>query len=261
MACRSRSRSAPGLPRRPGRDANLHDHPRRHRSRDHRTGAPRKPRAPGRSRARGADRAAGNGTSPPTGSPGLKGCSASTGSRRTSSIRRSPAREKRVDPADRHASVRRSSKPSRSARHFALEYRALRADGRVRTLRSRGEVVVDDAGQPIRLVGIAQDITDAKLAQEALKTHLSRSAAARGRACRNWCIRQRDARAAAVRAAHATTTRDPATRSRRLDQRSDRRAALRHRRPTVKWHVKQILTKTGSSNRAEAVARVLGAPQ
>jgi DNA-binding CsgD family transcriptional regulator len=28
--------------------------------------------------------------------------------------------------------------------------------------------------------------------------------------------------------------------------------------PTVKWHVKQILTKTASSNRAEAVARVLG---
>jgi DNA-binding CsgD family transcriptional regulator len=27
---------------------------------------------------------------------------------------------------------------------------------------------------------------------------------------------------------------------------------------TVKWHVKQILAKTASSNRAEAVARVLG---
>ena len=30
---------------------------------------------------------------------------------------------------------------------------------------------------------------------------------------------------------------------------------------TVKWHVKQILTKTASSNRTEAVARVLGAPR
>jgi LuxR family maltose regulon positive regulatory protein len=28
---------------------------------------------------------------------------------------------------------------------------------------------------------------------------------------------------------------------------------------TVKWHIKQILTKTNSTNRAEAVARVLGA--
>ena len=29
----------------------------------------------------------------------------------------------------------------------------------------------------------------------------------------------------------------------------------------IKWHVKQILTKTNSTNRAEAVARVLGTPQ
>jgi len=29
---------------------------------------------------------------------------------------------------------------------------------------------------------------------------------------------------------------------------------------TVTWHVKQILTKTASSDRAEAVARVLGTP-
>lgn len=28
---------------------------------------------------------------------------------------------------------------------------------------------------------------------------------------------------------------------------------------TVKWHLKQILSKTASANRAEAVARVLGA--
>ena len=29
---------------------------------------------------------------------------------------------------------------------------------------------------------------------------------------------------------------------------------------TVKWHVKQILAKTGAANRAEAIARVLGEP-
>ena len=27
---------------------------------------------------------------------------------------------------------------------------------------------------------------------------------------------------------------------------------------TIKWHVKQILAKTGSANRAEAIARILG---
>jgi len=30
---------------------------------------------------------------------------------------------------------------------------------------------------------------------------------------------------------------------------------------TIKWHVIQILAKTNSSNRAEAIARVLGTPQ
>jgi DNA-binding NarL/FixJ family response regulator len=30
---------------------------------------------------------------------------------------------------------------------------------------------------------------------------------------------------------------------------------------TVKWHVKQILQKTASANRAEAVARILGTPR
>ena len=49
---------------------------------------------------------------------------------------------------------------------FTLEYRAIRPDGRVHTLRCHGEVVVDDSGKPIRLIGIAQDITEAKLAQE-----------------------------------------------------------------------------------------------
>ena len=46
----------------------------------------------------------------------------------------------------------------------------MRADGRVRTLRSHGEVVVDPTGEPIRVVAIVQDITDARLAQEALQS-------------------------------------------------------------------------------------------
>ncbi len=36
-------------------------------------------------------------------------------------------------------------------------------------MRSRGDIVVDDHGQPVRAIGIVQDITDAKLTQEALQ--------------------------------------------------------------------------------------------
>ena len=46
----------------------------------------------------------------------------------------------------------------------------MRADGRVRTFHSHGEVVVNDAGEPIRIIAIVQDITEAKLAQEALQS-------------------------------------------------------------------------------------------
>ncbi len=30
---------------------------------------------------------------------------------------------------------------------------------------------------------------------------------------------------------------------------------------TIKWHVRQIMAKTNSRNRAEAIARILGTPQ
>ena len=77
---------------------------------------------------------------------------------------------KRVYPDDRESVLETLRQAVAERSSFTLEYRAVRADGRVRTLRNRAEVVVDDAGEPIRVVGIAQDITDAKLAQEALQS-------------------------------------------------------------------------------------------
>jgi PAS domain S-box-containing protein len=70
-----------------------------------------------------------------------------------------PGDLKRVRGVLRQAVTERSSS-------FTFENRVLRTDGRVRTVRSRGEVVVDESGEPIRMVGITQDITNAKLAQE-----------------------------------------------------------------------------------------------
>jgi len=43
---------------------------------------------------------------------------------------------------------------------YALEYRGVRPDGSIRIIRDEAEVVRDDAGTPIRLVGTVQDITD-----------------------------------------------------------------------------------------------------
>jgi PAS domain S-box-containing protein len=166
--------------------------------------------------------------------------------------------ETRVYPDDRErvretiwqAIVERSSS--------TLEYRVVRADGRVRTLRNRAEVVVDEAGEPIRVVGIAQDITDVKLAQEVLQT-TSSDLERRAMELQELALGT---------AGEPQPVPHPPLTSRQLEvlrlvAEGLTSAQVAQRlflsEATVKWHVKQILTKTASSNRAEAVARVLGA--
>jgi len=168
--------------------------------------------------------------------------------------------EQRIYPNDRELVNRTIEQALAERSSFTLEYRAVRADGRVHTLRTRGEVVVDDSGKPSRLIGIAQDITDAKLAQEALE---STSADLERRATELQQLALR------------TTTEPPPTPQAPLTPRQLEilrliaqgltNAAIAERlvitESTVKWHVKQILAKTASSNRTEAVARVLRTPQ
>ena len=164
--------------------------------------------------------------------------------------------EQRIYPDDRELVSRTIDQALAERSSFTLEYRTMRPDGRVHTLRSHGEVVVDDSGEPIRLVGIAQDISDAKLPQEALK---STSADLERRAT--------ELQELALR----TPTEPPATSHSPLTARQLEilrliaqgltNAAIAERlvvtEGTVKWHVKQILAKTASANRTEAVARVL----
>jgi PAS domain S-box-containing protein len=166
----------------------------------------------------------------------------------------------RVYPDDRERVDNHIRQALRERSSFVLEYRALRADGRLRTLRDRGEVVVDEAGVPTRVVGIAHDITDVKLAQEALQSTSS----------------DLERRAIELQKLALHTAPEPTPEPRapltarqlevlRLVAEGLTSAQIGKRlfltEATVKWHVKQILTKTASSNRAEAVARILGAPQ
>ena len=50
-----------------------------------------------------------------------------------------------------------------------FECRILRADGALRWIWSRGGVLKDSAGQPVRMVGMAADITETKVAEQALR--------------------------------------------------------------------------------------------
>ena len=52
---------------------------------------------------------------------------------------------------------------------FSFEERIVRPGGEVRELRSHGEVVRDDAGRPLKVVGACLDITDHKAAEAALR--------------------------------------------------------------------------------------------
>ena len=120
------------------------------------------------------------------------------------------------------------------------------------------ELSVNDAGEPIRLVGIVQDVTDAKLAQEALDTtsaDLQRRAAELQELARRTTPEPEPYAPLTPRQLEILQLVAEGLTSAQIAER------LFVTVPTVKWHVKQILTKTGSSNRAEAVARVLGAPR
>jgi PAS domain S-box-containing protein len=168
--------------------------------------------------------------------------------------------EQRVFPDDRDLVNRTIDQALAERSSFTLEFRAIRPDGRVRTLRGRGEVVVDDSGEPIRVIGIAQDITDVKFAQEALHStsvDLERHASELQQLAVRTAIESR------------ATSHAPLTPRQleilRLIAQGLTNAAIAERlvvsEGTIKWHVKQILARTASSNRTEAVARVLRTPQ
>lgn len=166
--------------------------------------------------------------------------------------------DRRIVPEDR-ARVRRVTERALAERgSFVIEYRAVRADGRVRTLENRGEVVVDDAGNPVRMVGIARDVTEAAQAREALETaslDLERRALELQGLTRAGAVEERETPAAAALTPRQLEILRLVAAGLTSDQIAER---LFLTRSTVKWHVKQILAKTGAANRAEAVARVLG---
>ncbi len=166
---------------------------------------------------------------------------------------------RRVYPDDRELVRSTLERAIAERSSFNLEYRAIRSDGRVRVLRSHGDITVDENGEPARVVGVVQDITEGKLAQDALQD----TSAELGR--RAWELQR-----LALRTVADDSLIPVAPLTSRQTQIVDMiaqgltNAAIADRlvvtEGTVKWHVKQILAKTRSANRAEAIARVLGEP-
>jgi PAS domain S-box-containing protein len=71
----------------------------------------------------------------------------------------------RVHPDDRSKLKETARRVLRSGRPFSLEYRISQANGAQRVLHTRGRVVTDAAGNPVRVVGTAQDLTEQRQAE------------------------------------------------------------------------------------------------
>ncbi|MDX6668375.1 MAG: hypothetical protein QOK04_1755, partial [Solirubrobacteraceae bacterium] len=73
-----------------------------------------------------------------------------------------------VHPDDRERVVREREEAAASGEAFSSEWRLLRPDGEMRTIRTHAEVDVGSDGAPVRMRATAQDVTERKAAEEAL---------------------------------------------------------------------------------------------
>jgi diguanylate cyclase (GGDEF)-like protein/PAS domain S-box-containing protein len=77
----------------------------------------------------------------------------------------------RIHPEDRDATVETIGAMLETSKPFFIEHRVLLPDGVERWIRALGRVELDPAGRPERLLGIAQDISESRAAEDALFRH------------------------------------------------------------------------------------------
>jgi PAS domain S-box-containing protein len=77
--------------------------------------------------------------------------------------------EQRVHPDDRLRVKEVMAESLRTRQPFVCDHRVILPDGAERVMQGRGEILVNEQGEPIKMFGIVQDITEAKRAQEALQ--------------------------------------------------------------------------------------------
>lgn len=75
----------------------------------------------------------------------------------------------RIHPEDRSKVQLALDEALRSGGPYVCDHRALLPDGTIRVMHGLGEVVTDEQGKPIRIIGTTQDITEAERAEAALR--------------------------------------------------------------------------------------------
>jgi PAS domain S-box-containing protein len=166
-----------------------------------------------------------------------------------------PSNTQYIHPDDRAQVEEEMQRAVETGTPIDIEYRIIRPDGRVRRLHSRAELTADAAGNPLRLTGTAQDVTELRAAAEALHQTASdlgrRAAELHGPGYSHGpdLSKQLSARQLEILDLVAEGLSNAEIASR-----------LYLTESTVKWHVRKILRALGVANRAQAVARYLAAP-
>ena len=76
---------------------------------------------------------------------------------------------KQIHPDDREKAVAVIQRSYQDHQPFQFDHRILCPDGTVRWMHGQGAVILDEAGQPVRMLGTGQDITDRKRVEEELR--------------------------------------------------------------------------------------------
>jgi PAS domain S-box-containing protein len=92
------------------------------------------------------------------------------------------------DDIDRVIAVRQAHLEGRTP-HYVAEYRLRCKDGSYKWILSRGQVLRDEVGNPIRLVGSHEDITERKQAEAALRLIVEGTVSATGQIFMRSCVR------------------------------------------------------------------------
>lgn len=81
---------------------------------------------------------------------------------------RPPLRLEMIHPDDRPI-AEAAAELLQQGHPFDVEYRIVRPDGHMRWIRDRGRIIKNDLGEPLRIDGLAADITEKRTAEQALK--------------------------------------------------------------------------------------------
>jgi len=169
-----------------------------------------------------------------------------------------PSNTDHVHPEDREQVEREMRQAIETGAPVDFEYRIIRPDGHVRRLHSRAELVADARGNPLRLTGTAQDVTELHAAAEVLH----RTASDLGR------------RAAELHRSPSRPRRDDdltkILTARQIEilalvaeglSNAEIAARLYLTESTIKWHMRKVLRALNVANRTQAVARYLAVPR